>query len=407
MRIAQFARKYDLGTQEIISFLQESSTEAKPLHPNAKLSEDAQHLIADAFSLDLLQNQDEQLEPSSLGPIDEPKVAEEVSEVVEAEAEVDEHAASNEAIAQENPSERNEVEERAELVQQQDELLHDSTTEQLTEQEVEPAKENATEPVQAELVQADSNETEALEEQAHMEGESEAVELVAPHGDLEPKSSGASIGAGLTGESTDDVDNLSNDQVEELQSQMEEDSDTTDTVEPTAEPLQINDEVIQTDRLLEMVESGETPASELEKIRLIKAPKRELEGLKVVGKIELPKPVEKKAEVEEKVEIDERDLRKAGYGRRPKKQPLTEEEREKRRLKAKKRKEENEARQAKRKKAQEEQRKKERNQAYYKQKLEQTKPRKSTPKKGSTAKSAQKRKAPKTLLGKFWRWLNT
>lgn len=188
--------------------------------------------------------------------------------------------------------------------------------------------------------------------------------------------------------------------------------ETKEVEEKVSDPIpQTEGQVIQTDKLLEMLESEET-STDLEKIRLIKAPKRELSGLKVVGKVDLPEP-KKKDEVKEEKEsefVTEKDL-KAYRNPRKKKQPLSEEEKEKRRLRAKRKQEEYEARKEKRLKEKEDQERKARKEAHYKQKLEQVSAakvkRKSKEQTPAIVESNEKRPVPKTLLGKFWRWMNT
>lgn len=170
------------------------------------------------------------------------------------------------------------------------------------------------------------------------------------------------------------------------------------------------DEVIQTDKLLEMLESDEAPA-DLDRIKLIKAPKKELSGLKVVGKVDLPEPKKKEEKEKENEIVTEKDLREYRNPGRKKRQPLTEAEKEKRRLKAKKKKEAYEARQAERRKEQEDRKKKARKEAHYKQKLEQAKA-VQTKQKANQPSIAPKQKEdsrpePKTVLGRFWRWMNT
>ena len=59
------------------------------------------------------------------------------------------------------------------------------------------------------------------------------------------------------------------------------------------------DEVIDTERLIELLDSEEE-VPELEKIKLIKASKKELSGLKVLGKIEVPETQKKEKEEEKK-----------------------------------------------------------------------------------------------------------
>ncbi|WP_420319138.1 hypothetical protein [Ekhidna sp.] len=171
-------------------------------------------------------------------------------------------------------------------------------------------------------------------------------------------------------------------------------------------PRPSEDEVIQTDRLLELLESEETPV-DLEKIKLIKAPKKELSGLKVLGKVDLPEPKKKIVNEEEEAPASDRN-------RRNKRSPLTDEEREQRRLKAKRKKEAYEARQEKRRKEQETQRLKELKAKHYEQKLKNeqvNKKKKSTPKTKQTEAKIEtandSRPEPKTWLGKWWRWMNT
>jgi len=165
------------------------------------------------------------------------------------------------------------------------------------------------------------------------------------------------------------------------------------------------EEVILSDQLLEMIESEDT-ASNLEKIKLIKAPKKELSGLKVLGKIEVPEDPRKKQKEQKEAE------RQAATTHRPK---LTEEEKEERRLKAKKKREDYEARKERRQKQQKEQEKKARKAEYYKKSIEQNMVNSPVPKpkkKRIEAKtpnqfSDRSKPQPKTFLGKFWRWLNS
>lgn len=161
------------------------------------------------------------------------------------------------------------------------------------------------------------------------------------------------------------------------------------------------DEIIQSDQLLELLDSDEPPA-DLEKIKLIKAPKRELAGLKVLGKVDLPEPKKKQEEKEETSEAS---------GQKNRRPQLSEEEKEKRRLKAKRKKEAFEARQEKRRKEEENERVKKLKAAHYQEKLkkaEVVKQRKSPkPQQVPAPVVSETRPEPKTLLGKWWRWMNT
>ncbi len=208
--------------------------------------------------------------------------------------------------------------------------------------------------------------------------------------------------ASVDGELAPDVFEEKVEEVPEVESEQTEEA-------PTPAPEPNEDEVIQTDKLLEMLEAGEVPP-DLDKIKLIKAPKKELAGLKVLGKVDLPEPKKK-----EKPEEKETKENRRGRNQRPQ---LSEEEREKRRLEGKRKREAHQAREEKRQKEREQRELKRRKEAHYRQKLEKAK--------AATAATPQKRKAeesaiqteelpvqeqpvmqPKTVLGKFWKWLNT
>ncbi len=183
-------------------------------------------------------------------------------------------------------------------------------------------------------------------------------------------------------------------------------------IEPIKEPevqapQKAEDEIIETDRLLELLESEEEPV-DLDKIKLIKAPKRELDGLKVVGKIDLPEPKVKTVEESEQLEKDTAPIRNQRHHR----SQLSDEEREKRRLKAKRKKEEYDARQKKRNKEREERQRKAKKKTHYEQKIQLAK---SSQSKLKSPKQKQlvppeiidERPQPKTLMGRMWRWLNS
>jgi len=199
---------------------------------------------------------------------------------------------------------------------------------------------------------------------------------------------------------------LTKPEVVELEQSIEATQNELDPPLPEAKlkDLQKKDEVvkeevvIETDRLLELLESEESSV-DLSKITLIKAPKKQLTGLKVVGKIELPEPKNKT--------VKKSELR-SGHQRRQ----LSEEELEKRRLKAKKKKEEYQVRQEKRRKEKEKKQRKALNEARYQQKMQRTKynqlkHKDKTQGPQSSSEEKEQRPKPKTLLGKFWRWMNT
>ncbi|MEQ8472381.1 MAG: hypothetical protein RIC35_14405 [Marinoscillum sp.] len=149
-------------------------------------------------------------------------------------------------------------------------------------------------------------------------------------------------------------------------------------------------------------------------IDVIKAPKVELPGLKVVGKIDLPQPVEKIIEEDEEqpepndgsTETTEPTIIR--HDQRNKRKRLTPEDREARRLRNKKAKEKRLAKEEQRLQQQEEQRIKDLRKQHYKKKLAQPTPtNKKVKKKTKVVQNKIQKPKPKSALGKFWRWLNT
>jgi len=159
------------------------------------------------------------------------------------------------------------------------------------------------------------------------------------------------------------------------------------------------DEIILSDQLIEMMESDEAPA-DLDKVKLIKAPKKELPGLKVLGKVDLPEPKPKSTDKDDR----------STKNRKPQ---LSEEEKEKRRLKAKRKKEAYEAKREKQRKEQETQRLKNLKQKHYQQRVQKPqevkrKAKVDPPPPNQTSSARKKTKPqPKTWSGKWWRWMNT
>lgn len=154
---------------------------------------------------------------------------------------------------------------------------------------------------------------------------------------------------------------------------------------------------IRSDHLLELLDAQEE-SIDLSKITTIRAPKKELSGLKVLGKIDLP---EKKEKPENKRDETHN----------PKRPPRSEEEIEKRRLRAKRKKEAFEERQKKLRQDQEKARLKKVKEDHYRKKLEKASSTKAGKHKkkisGPTSSPDTSHQAPKSLLGKFWKWLNT
>jgi len=197
------------------------------------------------------------------------------------------------------------------------------------------------------------------------------------------------------------------DKAEEPSEVAQDELDASLTELEVEEPQKKEEVVIETDKLLELLESEE-PSVDLSKITRIKSPKKELDGLKIVGKIELPEPKSKTVEKTEQPETEPKPDKNA----RPQRRQLSIEELEKRRLKDEKGKEEFQARHEKRKKAKERKQKKALNEARYQQKLQRTKSiqpkhKDHTQISQSPTEVEEPRPKPKTLLGKFWRWMNT
>ena len=175
-----------------------------------------------------------------------------------------------------------------------------------------------------------------------------------------------------------------------------------------ADPHEKEEVVIETDQLLELLESEEA-SIDLSRITRIKAPKKQLDGLKVVGKIELPEPKNKSEKVSE---IPEQKPKSDRNGRN-RSNKVSEEEREKRRLKAKKKKEQYETHQKERRRQKEKRAIKARKEAHYRQKIQAAKPIQPKLKvieekeELEILKVKDEQPKPKTFFGKIWRWLNT
>lgn len=149
-----------------------------------------------------------------------------------------------------------------------------------------------------------------------------------------------------------------------------------------------------------------------EEPEVIKAPKIELPGLKVVGKIELPQP-KQKVEVASELVAESSPVAPDPKGRKGKfeKNRLTPEEREAKRQKLRAEKKKQEEWEAHKKKLKEERERKKAKARFYeervKQKSTQAPAKKPKNKKVSPVEETDSRPKPKTLLGKIWRWLNT
>jgi hypothetical protein len=166
-----------------------------------------------------------------------------------------------------------------------------------------------------------------------------------------------------------------------------------------------------------VVEAAEGNPSE-DKPEVIKAPKVELSGLKVLGKIELPEPKKKAEPVTESVEAAEGEpakipatekkqgrpeprvntkQRRENYTQRPARNPIAIQREQKAREEEEKRKEKLE-------------REKEKRTQYYLQRVKTGQPTKSAKIVSEPLESYQAKEVkpvPKTWFGKFLRWLNT
>lgn len=289
MRLGQFARKYEIPVQELVSYLQDSGIENAPSHPNAKLNESIEEELVNHFDL----------------------------------------------------------------------IVDDK-------------------------IVSSQNTPEAVVEAGTAESEAETKLLEATEGIIEPVTP-----APKTGLKTSEIEADNHTRNEEL-STDESNSDSENT-----------DEIIDSAKLLELLESEEVNL-DLSKITRIKAPKKELDGLRVVGKIDLPEPKPKKQDTDKSPGNRHSDKRNSS---------LSEEEKERRRQAAKRKKERYEAQKERRKKEKEQRRLKALKKAHYEEKLKQTKPIKK-PKHDPTKKATSKveitheTQEPESFVGRFWKWLN-
>ncbi|MEM9896494.1 MAG: hypothetical protein AAF789_09010 [Bacteroidota bacterium] len=297
MRLGQLARKYEITVHEILEFLDENRIEQVSKHPNSKLSEEAEQLLARHFNQEYFENEPSIIVEELEGPTSAAKAPD-------------------------------------------DALESDQATESLTA----------------------STSTEVIED--------EAVS------DTHQMSASA-------------------DSVSEIEEQKHK--------EPAREE-------ISTDQFLALTEAEENDPVHLEQITHIKAPKKELSGLKVLGKIELPKEPVKAKKEDTSAERTSKHRIKGRKGQ----QPLSPEQEEEKRIRQKQRKEARLQREEKQRKAARLKKEKQQKEAHYQEKVAKVKtpiPKGNQKKKTRKAQQAEQiidtRPAPKTLLGKFWRWLNT
>ncbi len=176
----------------------------------------------------------------------------------------------------------------------------------------------------------------------------------------------------------------------------------------TVVPTMVETVTIDSDKLLEMLEADEI-SEDVKRVTLIKAPKKELRSLKIVGKIDLPepKPKVKPTSIELEPESIKENTTKNQEGL--KRTRLTKEEKDEKRLKAKKEREQKAARDEKRRQEAERRHEKLMREAHYKKKLKSNTKTNQTKKKivAEEVEPAPALPRPRTWLGRFLRWLNT
>ena len=204
--------------------------------------------------------------------------------------------------------------------------------------------------------------------------------------------------------------NLDDDQVELIEQKILEPEPPASSVEQYVEPEQ--EEENHEEDVIASDESDDDKIDEPEpeeEVELIKAPKVQLPGLKVVGKIDLPESQKEEEPSQEEIEREreetenrERKSFKGDQRRKKGKKEVSYAERRK--------KEERQHRREQEIRALEEKKRKE---TYYKENVQSkiktsaqpTRPRKKAAEEYQSFQ--QKGPAPKSIFGKFWRWLNT
>lgn len=177
-------------------------------------------------------------------------------------------------------------------------------------------------------------------------------------------------------------------------------------IEKPAAPIK-PEKVIETDKLMELLESEEV-SPELDEITLIRAPKRELDGLKVIGKIELPEPRVKSSEKTDQPEKEQNPKRLS----RQQRAEISEAERKKRVLTAKKKRAEEASRKEKQQKEREKQEIRARKEEHYRKKVKLKKadpnqPKRVLPPQKVLVDIVDERPPSGSVFSRFWRWLNT
>ena len=236
---------------------------------------------------------------------------------------------------------------------------------------------------------------------------SDIVELVNNHFSLPPKEAEVA-----TEEHSEDISVEAEEQileVIEIKHDKKTEADLQQALDPTLPLIKTptidkkNEKSINTSRLLELLETDEA-STELSKITHIKAPKKELSGLKVIGRIELPEP---KSKIVKKSEDLDKSPKPVAYNRHEGQQ-LRKEEYDNRKLKEKKRKEQYEAREEKRRIEGEKKKKKAQNKARYQERMNAGKAKQKTQKEDIIPEVNEQPQTfkPLSLFDKFWKLFN-
>ncbi|MFT7239006.1 MAG: hypothetical protein ACI93L_003103 [Cyclobacteriaceae bacterium] len=348
MRLGQLARKLDISTSDIVSLLKEHNIEINN-HPNVKIEGEREAIVIEEYGFPELELP---------------------TETVFAD--------------------KSQAEEKQIVIQDQ------PTPDNFDLQSNVPVAQNEKEDV---VIQQKANPIDHAEEVAAIEQEQSLVENEKEDTAIEQEDN-----------LIDNDEEFAVIEQEDNPIDNEEELIEKEVAAPVPEQKLLIEEKIDTDLTIEeeksaIIDPSNEPSEEegTEVDDVIRAPKIELVGLKVVGKIDLPEP-----KIKEEKPVEPRTKRSATNGRRE----SNDEEKEARRIRNR------EARERRALKAEEKEREerverdRKSKEVFYRQKLaDEAKAKKGRkPKKKKEVIVAQKVKEepqPKTLLGKFWKWLNT
>lgn len=254
----------------------------------------------------------------------------------------------------------------------------------------------------------------AIEKDSNTKLEERAIQLLYKHFEIEEESKPEEIvpqkevETEKIEEDNQEITEAKNQKIEDLKKETsEEERQVSDEEEAKISPREnIVDEKPIKKSFRTVDEVLEAEGEETHEDFVIKPAKIELKGLNVVGKIDLPEP-KPKSDPEQKAESKVK-AKKVFPKTRENKSPGRRQKRELSPSEIRKREEQKEAR----KREQIEKEKKKKREQFYKEKILKPKQieQKNKPKKGKSVvedKSTEKKPQPKTILGKFWKWLNT